>query len=204
MEFGTLHLSNKKHKNNWRCSAKAAVFPNRELSLCQCCKLAAALCLRCMYDVWITQISYLTSCNIKFVGWEPEKPGRLKLPQGPHYTLHFSATWAKLFGHECKQRLRPTSPPTVTIQSLYKWYTQSWSAVWILSERRYSLCSPQPMAANPAICPIMHQEKKNLPKYFNTKFIATSQDEYKWPLTSTVTRGAQSGGPWLPDIDVYG
>lgn len=82
MEFGTLHLSNKKHKNNWRCSAKAAVFPNRELSLCQCCKLAAASCLWCMYDVWITQISYLTSCNIKFVGWEPEKPGRLKLPQG--------------------------------------------------------------------------------------------------------------------------
>lgn len=49
----------------------------------------------------------------------------------------------------------------------------------------------------------LYQDKKNLHKHFNIKFIETSQDEYKWPFASTVTRGAHSGGHRPPGIYVY-
>lgn len=37
-------------------------------------------------------------------------------------------------------------------------------------------------------------------KYVNIKCIQTSRDLYKFPLPSTLTRGAQSGRHCLPDI----
>lgn len=45
------------------------------------------------------------------------------------------------------------------------------------------------------------REKKNLSKYFNSKFIQTQQAQYKLPFTSTITRETPSVDHYL--VDTY-